>query len=105
MNDLINGLLEAWGGLFIGLSCWKLYQDKKVRGVSVWHFGFFMVWGLWNLYYYPSLGQWTSFVGGVGVVLANMLLVAMILYYNYQESHGCTLPKKSSSNLTNAAGS
>lgn len=85
MDDTINGSFELFGGFLIALSCRQLWIDKKVRGVSVLHMGYFASWGLWNLYYYPSLGQWLSFWGGLGVVAVNCLYVAMIVYYNHQE--------------------
>jgi len=79
--DLINGILESVAGLFIALSCWRLFKDKKVRGVSVIHVFFFALWGFWNLYYYPHLGQYLSFWGGVLVVTINTFWVGQMLYY------------------------
>lgn len=79
--DFINGAFELWGGLFILLNCRKLYQDKEVKGI---HWGstiFFTSWGLWNLYYYPFLGQWASTFGGVVICAANLLWLLMRLYY------------------------
>jgi hypothetical protein len=59
--DLINGLFEGCGALFISRSIYLLHRQKKVRGVSLIHVAFFMFWGWWNLYYYPHLNQWLSF--------------------------------------------
>jgi hypothetical protein len=81
MFDLVNGGFELLGGLAVAQSCLRLARDKQVRGVSVLHMGFFTAWGFWNLAYYPSLGQWLSFAGGVGVVATNSLYVAMLVYY------------------------
>lgn len=80
--DLINGLYESVGGLLLAKNCYHLYKDKKVRGVSVFTTGFFASWGYWNLYYYPHLNQWLSFVGGLLIVFFNTLWVLMALYYN-----------------------
>jgi hypothetical protein len=55
--DLINGLFEA----------------------SV---VFFTAWGVWNLFYYPALGQSLSFIGGLFVVVANSIYVGMLLIYS-----------------------
>ena len=61
MNDLVNGAFEMLGGFFILLSIIRLWRDKKVRGVSVVHVAFFWLWGVWNVYFYPSLGQaWSN---------------------------------------------
>jgi len=83
--DLINGAFELSGSLFISLSILKLYRDKRVRGVHYLCVGFFMFWGLWNLYYYPHLDQWLSFIGGLFVVATNALWLGQIIYYLSKE--------------------
>lgn len=86
--DLFNGLFEITGGLFILLSIRKLWSDKLVRGVSWVHVSFFVAWGYWNLYYYPSLDQWWSFWGGVGVVTATTAWLVQLIYYSYRPGGG-----------------
>lgn len=83
--DFINGSFEIVAGLLIWMNVRRLHKDKKVRGVSIVPMYFFMLWGYWNLYYYPSLNQWWSFVGGVAVVIANTVWVAQMIYWNYKE--------------------
>ena len=80
-QDIVNGCYELFGMPFILLSIIKLHKDKIVRGISWVHAGFFLCWGCWNLYYYPYLNQWCSFIGGIGVVLANMVWVGQLIYY------------------------
>ncbi len=80
--DIINGLFECLGGIFITLSIIKLHKDKSVRGVSLYPVAFFSVWGYWNLYFYPSLGQWWSFWGGIGVVVMNTIWLGQLIYYS-----------------------
>ncbi len=79
--DMITGSFGAFGAFFVLLSIRQAYIDKEVKGVSWVHFIFFLAWGYWNLYFYPHLGQWLSFYGGVGIVSANTVLVVQILYY------------------------
>jgi len=67
---------------FIMPSILKLVHDKQVKGVSWVHASFFSVWGIWNLYYYPSLGQWNSFLGGIGIVTVNTIWVGLMIYYS-----------------------
>lgn len=83
--DLINGSFEVLGAFFILPSIVKLHRDKAVRGVSWLHVSFFWAWGLWNLLYYPSLGQWWSFYGGVGVIAANTIWLGQLLYYSRRQ--------------------
>jgi hypothetical protein len=59
----------------------RLYLDKMLRGVSIGPTAFFAGWGLWNLWYYPSLGQWWSFSGGCALVLVNLVWFGQMIYY------------------------
>lgn len=79
--DLINGLFELCGGLFLVRNCIHLHRDKQVKGVSILSTAFFSAWGYWNLYYYPFLNQWMSFCGGLLIVIANTWWVTAALYY------------------------
>lgn len=83
-GDFINGCFECIGGLLTFLSCFRLYKDKEVKGVSLVPLLFFTMWGFWNLYYYPSLDQWMSFVGGLIIVLANTIWISLAVYYTVQ---------------------
>jgi chromosome segregation ATPase len=42
----------------------------------------FTMWGVWNLWYYPSLEQTWSYYGAIGIVSANTVWVLLALYYN-----------------------
>lgn len=79
--DSINGAIELVAAAMVLNHCRVLYADKCVRGVSVASVLFFFAWGLWNLYFYPALGQTLSFWGGVAVVIANAVYLGMLLRY------------------------
>lgn len=81
--DAINGSFELVGGLFLLLNCWRTFKAKTVKGVSIITTTFFALWGLWNLAYYPSLGQSWSFRGGCVIVSANALWIGLIVYYTW----------------------
>ena len=81
--DLINGTFELIGGCFLWTNVRKLYNDKVLKGINIMPVAFFTSWGYWNLYYYPSLDQWFSFVGGVNIVIANSVWVGQAIYYTY----------------------
>ena len=83
--DIINGLFECLGAAFIMLSVHKLAREKLVRGVSYWHISFFMMWGFWNLYYYPQLEQWFSVIGGILLVTTNVVYVGQLIWYTQTE--------------------
>jgi len=86
--DIFNGIFELVAGCFIWLSVYKLHQEKLVRGVHWLPIGFFMVWGYWNLFYYPSLEQWWSLLGGINVVFSNTVWFFQMLYYIRREKKG-----------------
>lgn len=79
--DLINGLFETLAGLFVLNHCRVLLRDRAVAGVSIASTAFFTLWGIWNLWFYPQLGQFWSMVGGVFVVLANTVYVALLVRF------------------------
>lgn len=79
--DVINGLFEMLGGIFVLNHCRTVIKDKAVAGVSIVSTIFFTLWGVWNLYYYPSLDQWWSFLGGLMIVSSNTLWVLLMFRY------------------------
>lgn len=84
--DAVNGGFEAFAAVMVLNHCRVLKVEKLVRGVSIVSVVFFMLWGMWNLYYYPSLAQPLSFYGGMLVVLSNIFYVGMLLGYRRQEA-------------------
>ncbi len=80
--DVINSSFELLGTFAILGHVHRLWKDKNVAGVSLWATVFFASWGFWNLYYYPHLGQWWSFWGGIGIVLANIIWISGMVYYS-----------------------
>lgn len=79
--DLVNGAFESLGGIFLFLNVLRVLKDKSVKGISIVPTAFFSVWGVWNLFYYPSLDQWASFFGGALVVVMNTIWVSLAIYY------------------------
>jgi hypothetical protein len=79
--DLINGSVEFVGAVFTWKNALAIYRDKSIKGVYWPSTVFFTVWGLWNLYFYPVLGQWLSFTGGIFLVAGNICWVTMAIYY------------------------
>lgn len=80
-NDVINGVFEFSGGLSTLLNIRAIRKDKTIQGVHWSTYAFFTTWGIWNLFYYPSLNQWFSFSGGVLIVLGNLIWLGHALYY------------------------
>lgn len=80
LADAANGLFESLGALSIWMNVRTILKDRKTRGVSWFATSFFTSWGFWNLYYYPSLGQWVSFTGGLFIVAGN----SVWLYYMWK---------------------
>jgi len=79
--DIINGSFELLASPFILFSILKLYKDKKVKGISWVHISYFTLWAFWNLYYYPFLNQWCSFIGGIAIMLTNTYYTGLLIYY------------------------
>lgn len=79
--DLINGLFELFGAILIAINVRQILKDKEIKGVHWIPTGFFSLWGFWNLFYYPHLDQWLSFVAGVLLFITNTTWVSLMIYY------------------------
>jgi hypothetical protein len=80
-GDMMNGCFEAFGAVLTWRNALQLYRDRKISGVYWPATAFFAAWGLFNLWYYPSLDQWWSFAGGVVLVVGNIAWVVMALLW------------------------
>lgn len=79
--DAVNGSLELIAGFMLWINVAKIRKDKSVAGVHWLPCLFFLLWGLWNLFYYPHLGQWLSFFGGLNLSLANVVWFTYMMKY------------------------
>lgn len=86
LNDIINGSFELIAGLLSLINIFRLIKDKQVKGVSWMPTSFFTLWGAWNLYYYPSINQPFSFIGGLSIFATNVIWISLVFYYKYQWS-------------------
>lgn len=81
-KDLINAAFELVGAVIVWLNVLKLYRDREIKGIYWPTFAFFASWGLWNLFYYPSLEQWFSFFAGVVLTAGNIAWIAVAYSLN-----------------------
>lgn len=81
--DILNGLFEFGGAYMYYISIRHLLRDKTVKGFFWQANLFFMSWGMWNLYYYPHLNQWFSFIGGSTLVLSQLIYNGLVIYFLY----------------------
>jgi Ca2+/Na+ antiporter len=79
--DWVNGGFELFGGIAIWLSVVALYKAKRFEGVSLLHWSVFALWGFWNLFFYSHLNQIVSLIAGINVVVANVVWLALAVYY------------------------
>jgi len=85
-NDLINSLFEFGASAFLIINIRILLKDKKLMGVSWVPTAFFTIWGVWNLYYYPSLNQISSFIGGLAIFSINVIWLFLVFYYKFKNN-------------------
>lgn len=81
MFDMMNGLFELFGAAITWLNVIQIRKDKCLKGYNPMTTVFFMSWGVFNLFYYPSLEQWFSFFGGIAIVTVNTIWLGHIVYY------------------------
>lgn len=82
-NDIGNGLFELGGAYFTWRNYFQLRKDRELKGIWWPLIAFMTTWGFWNLLYYPSLGQWCSFAGGIALVSGNAFWVYLALKIKY----------------------
>ena len=80
--DVINFFFEFFAGIAIYLHCREAEKAKSVQGVSFLATMFFTVWGVWNLIYYPILGQWASVIAAIFVFAGNVYWINIQYRYN-----------------------
>jgi hypothetical protein len=81
LGDPINFVFELSGSIFTWANVHRVWKDKGYAGLYLPAVVVFASWGVWNLFYYPSLGQWMSFYAGCSLVLANISWFAIAVYY------------------------
>lgn len=88
LPDTINGAFEFGGSLAVWVNVWALWKDKGYKGARLAPMLFFSSFSLWNLWYYPHLGQWASLTGGIILGLANCAYVGLMLKFRtHKENH------------------
>lgn len=83
--DQINAAFEFAGALLTFRSAWLVARDGGYAGVSPGVIAFFFSWGLWNLYFYPSVNSLWSFHAGLVLVAANLSWIMMMLWFGKVE--------------------
>jgi len=84
--DMINGGFELGLSILVWLNIRRVILDKSVKGVSIIVNVFVTMWGLWNLFYYPHLGQVFSYLCGVGVFIGNGVYLMLLIYYSIKKN-------------------
>jgi hypothetical protein len=79
--DLVNAGFELLASVALLGHCWRLWRAASAAAVSLPSTVFFASWGFWNLFYYPSMGQWWSFMAGIAVMLVNILWIGLQVRY------------------------
>jgi hypothetical protein len=80
-SDLTNGFFELGGGVAVWANVRALYHDKRYAGCRLAPMFFFCAFSLWNLWFYPHLGQIASTVGGAFLGLGNLAYVVLMMTY------------------------
>lgn len=79
--DLANGLWEAAGSLVGLLASLQVLRDRRVEGTRWWLPLFFWSWCAWNLWYYPAIDQWWSFLGACLMFLSNGTYACLLWWF------------------------
>lgn len=84
-TDVINGIWELVGAIFIIPSIMNIIKTKVSNGIT-WHTQtFFLSWGLWNVFFYPYNGFTYSFIGGLVLAVVNIVWLILILKHRVKK--------------------
>lgn len=81
--DQANAALEMGGAFLRTLDCIKLFQHKRFVGGHLGTALYFLLWGVFNVFFYPSLNQVWSFWAALALMVINGLWFVMAVYYNH----------------------
>lgn len=79
-NDLIMAAFQVGSCLFLLLSVLTIFQDRELKGVSVWMIGYFTVWtiyGIWNWY---RLDQFWSYTTSIAMSILYVIWLSLAIY-------------------------
>ena len=79
--DAINGTFELIGAVLMSMDIVRIYRDKEVSGVWWPARLFFLLWGVWNIYFYSYYDHFWSWIGGLAMTGVNAVWVCFVLYY------------------------
>jgi hypothetical protein len=82
--DFINALFEFSASFAIIINIIKLIKDKQIKGISLWSSTFFMVWGIWNIYYYNELQQSFSFYCCIIMCILNIGWLSLAAFFKFK---------------------
>jgi hypothetical protein len=82
--DQINAGFEMAGAISRTFDCVQLYRAKRFVGGSLFTAFFFLMWGFFNIVFYPSLGQTYSYLAALALTTMNALWLVMAMYFNWR---------------------
>lgn len=80
-TDIINGGMALIGAGFLFQNVRAIWKDKSYRGVRMTPTVFFITWGMWNLYYFYSIGQMYSLIGFSVIAVIDVMWICLMFKY------------------------
>jgi hypothetical protein len=81
--DIAYAFFCFGAAVFSGMSAWKLFKDKQVRGAHYLEPVWVTLWGFTNFYVF--WGNPLSIAANVALNAANVLKFTLMVYYNRKE--------------------
>jgi hypothetical protein len=79
--DTVNAIFEGSGALLQWGSTYRIYKDRGYAGIYLPAAALFTLWGYWNLFYYPYLGQMFSFWATIIMVSGNTAWLVLMMFF------------------------
>jgi len=79
--DIINSAFLILGSFFVILSIIKAWRTREIRGINPLTPAFFLLWSIWNVYFFFTLAVWISFFASIAFMLVNAVWLYLVFKF------------------------
>ncbi|XAI95940.1 hypothetical protein [Microcystis phage Mwe-JY26] len=79
--DIINAGFQLLAAFLIAMHCRAVWKARDVAGVSIFATFCFALWGVWNVYYFATLGQVWSYYAAYACAAAHAAYMSLLLTF------------------------
>jgi len=78
-NDLIVMFFEGVGAIIAWMNVFQYIKDREVKGISWPMTGFYIAWGVWNIFFFADLHYWFALSAGIVLLIGNIIWLYLVI--------------------------